>query len=338
MTIDRRHPWVTTPLIESGPLSKAAGCRIFLKLDNLQPSGSFKSRGIGNYLLCRIRESEAAGKHPHFYATSGGNAGIACVVAARALGYEATVVVPTCTGQALIARLHAEGASQVIIVGETVMDADKHLKKHVLPADPDGIYVPPFDHPDVWEGNGTVMHEIVGQMGGDRPDAVVCSVGGGGLFNGIVGYLDKIGWSDDVSVVAMETRGADSLNRSLKAGRLLTLEKITSQARSLGVARVSEKTFEYAQRPNVVSAVLSDADAARGCLFLARKERLMVELTAGVAIALCQDGLLGQVLPRKLDAESKVVLLVCGGNDISVEQLMDWERLYGASKMDVLVR
>ena len=224
----------------------------------------------------------------------------------------------------------------MIQIGDSVMDSDKHLKMHVLPADPDGVYVPPFDHPDVWEGNSTVMHEIVGQMGGEKPDAVVCSVGGGGLFNGIVGYLDKIGWQDDVTVVAMETRGADSLNRSLKAGRLLTLEKVTSEARSLGVATVAEKTFEYGQRPNVVSAVLSDADAARGCLFLARKERLMVELTAGVAIALCLEGLLEQVLRRELSPESKVVLLVCGGNDISVEQLMDWEQRYGSSKMDPL--
>lgn len=243
---------------------------------------------------------------------------------------------PTCTSPALIARLEAEGASQVIQVGESVMHTDKYLKTHIIPSDPDGVYVPPFDHPDVWEGNSTVMHEIVGQMGGEKPNAVVCSVGGGGLFNGIVGYLDKIGWSDDVSVVAMETRGADSLNRSLKAGRLLTLEKVTSQARSLGVATVAEKTFEYGQRPNVISAVLSDADAARGCLFLARKERLMVELTAGVAIALCIEGLLEQVLRRKLDRDAKVVLLVCGGNDISVEQLMDWEQRYGANKMDPL--
>ncbi|MBE3045447.1 pyridoxal-phosphate dependent enzyme, partial [Candidatus Bathyarchaeota archaeon] len=92
--------------------------RIFLKLENLQPSGSFKSRGIGNYLLRRIEESEASGKRPHFYASSGGNAGIACVVAARSLGYEASVVVPTTTSPALVTRLREEGARTVYQHGQ----------------------------------------------------------------------------------------------------------------------------------------------------------------------------------------------------------------------------
>ncbi|KAK7424691.1 catabolic L-serine/threonine dehydratase [Neonectria punicea] len=330
MTRNRRQPWATTPLIESPHLSKLAGCRILLKLDNLQPSGSFKSRGIGNYLLRRIQESEALGQHPHFYASSGGNAGIACVVAAQSLGYNASVVVPTTTSPALVARLHAEGVTKIIQHGQSVMDADKYLKAVVLPADPNGVYVPPFDHQDVWDGNATVMQEIAVQMEGEKPDAVVCSVGGGGLMNGVVQELDKLGWSDDVSVVAMETDGADSLNRSLLANEIITLPKITSQARSLGVATVSKKTFEYAQRPQVVSAVFSDGDAARGCLILARHERLMVELTAGVAIVLCEDRMLEKVLGRKLSADATVVLLVCGGNDISVEMLMKWQELYGA--------
>ncbi|KPM39687.1 hypothetical protein AK830_g6881 [Neonectria ditissima] len=330
MTRNRRQPWATTPLIESPHLSKLAGCRILLKLDNLQPSGSFKSRGIGNYLLRRIQESEALGQHPHFYASSGGNAGIACVVAAQSLGYNASVVVPTTTSPALVARLHAEGVTKIIQHGQSVMDADKYLRAVVLPADPTGVYVPPFDHQDVWDGNATVMQEIAAQMEGEKPDAVVCSVGGGGLMNGVVQELDKLGWSDDVSVVAMETSGADSLNRSLLANEIITLPKITSQARSLGVVTVSKKTFEYAQRPQVVSAVLSDGDAARGCLILARHERLMVELTAGVAIVLCEDRMLEKVLGRKLSADATVVLLVCGGNDISVEMLMKWQEVYGA--------
>ncbi|KAJ4327524.1 catabolic L-serine/threonine dehydratase [Fusarium piperis] len=330
MTIDRRQPWVTTPLIKSPHLSKTAGCRVLLKLDNLQPSGSFKSRGIGNYLLHRIRESEEVGRRPHFYASSGGNAGIACVVAARSLGYEASVVVPTTTSPALIARLHAEGASEVIQHGLSVMDADKYLKSVVLASDKEAVYVPPFDHPDIWEGNSTVMHEIAAQMNGEKPDAVVCSVGGGGLMNGICQSLDSLGWTDDVTVLALETEGADSLSQSLKAKKVITMDKITSAARSLGVATVSKKTFEYAQRPQVVNAVLSDGEAAKGCLTLARHERLMVELTAGIAIRLCEDQLLEKLMGRELGPDATVVLCVCGGNDISVEMLMKWQEQYGA--------
>lgn len=263
---------------------------------------------------------------PHFYASSGGNAGIACVVAARSLGYHASVVVPTTTSPALIKRLHAEGATKIIQHGHSVMDADKYLRSVVLPGDPEGVYVPPFNHPDVWDGNATVMQEIAAQLG-EKPDAVVCSVGGGGLMNGIVQQLDELGW-DDVTVLAMETEGADSLHKSLQAGEVITLPRITSQARSLGVATVAEQTFEYAQRPQVISAVLPDGVAAKGCLTLARHERMMVELTAGVAIALCEDNLLEKYLGRSLGPDATVVLLVCGGNDISVEQLMNWKEQF----------
>ncbi|CAI6084463.1 unnamed protein product [Clonostachys chloroleuca] len=330
MTISRRQPWVATPLIESPQLSKSAGCRIFLKLDNLQPSGSFKSRGIGNYLLSRIREHDVTdGKKPHFYASSGGNAGIACVVAAQSLGYEASVVIPTTASPALIARLEEEGASSIIQHGHSVMDADRYLKSTVLLADPDGVYVPPFDHPDIWAGNATVMQEIAAQLSDEQPDIVVCSVGGGGLMNGVVQSLDQLGWSDGTTVLAMETAGADSLNQALEARQLVTLEKITSQARSLGVATVSQKTFDYAQRDQVVSGVLSDAEAAKGCWMLAKYERLLVELTAGIAVRLCEDNLLEKFTGKRLDRDSKVVLLVCGGNDISVEMLMRWKEQYG---------
>lgn len=299
-------------------------------MENLQPSGSFKSRGIGNYLLCRIRECTAAGKQPHFYASSGGNAGIACVVAAQSLGYQASVVVPTTTSPALVARLEEEGANAVYQHGQSVMDADNYLRSEVLPRDPDGVYVPPFDHPDVWAGNSTVMHEIAEQLSYEQPDLVVCSVGGGGLMNGIVQALDELGWSEGTSVLAMETAGADSLNHALKANRLVKLDKVTSRARSLGVSTVSEKTFEYAQRPQVSNAVLTDAEAARGCLLLARHERLMVELTAGVAVALCENGQLERYSGRQLDRNAKVVLLVCGGNDISIEMLMEWQKYTGS--------
>ncbi|KAJ9495394.1 catabolic L-serine/threonine dehydratase [Exophiala xenobiotica] len=319
------QPWVTTPLIESRALSEAAECRVFLKLDNLQPAGSFKSRGIGNYILRRAAERH--GLPIHFYAASGGNAGIACVHAAKSLGYPATVVIPRTAKPAMVRKLRAMGATEVIQYGASIAEAQQHIQTVLLPLDPTGVFVPPFDHPDIWDGNATIMSEIAVQLGG-KPDVVVCSIGGGGLINGIMQVLDDNGWSEDVQVLAMETKGADSLNQSLLAGELVTLPRITSQATSLGVVRVSERTFEYAQRPNVTSLVLSDAEAARGCCLLAEHERMMVELTVGVNVPVCYDGLLQRVLGSRkvLDKSSKVVIVVCGGNDISVEMLMDWYR------------
>lgn len=296
-----------------------------MKLDNLQPAGSFKSRGIGNYILHRAAERGDAGTH--FYAASGGNAGIACAHAAKMLGYPATVVIPKTAKPVMVSTLWAVGATNVIQHGANIAEAQEYIHNTLLPCDPNGVFVSPFDHPDIWEGNSTTMREIVDQLGG-RPDVVACSVGGGGLMNGIMQVIDENGWNDDVQLIATETRGADCLNQSLQAGENLKLPRITSQATSLGVSKVSQRTWEYAQRSNVTSLVFSDAEAAKGCCLLAEHERQMVELTVGVNMPILYNGLLQKVLGSKktLDRSSKVVIIVCGGNDISIEMLMRWRQ------------
>ena len=147
-------------------------------------------------------------------------------------------------------------------------------------------------------------------------------------FPPVLQVIEENDWNDDVQVVATETAGADSLNQSLQAGEVITLPRITSQATSLGVVKVAQKTFDYAQRPNVTSLVFSDAEAAHGCCLLAQQERMMVELTVGVNVPVCYNGLLQKVLGSRktLSPSSKVVIVVCGGNDITIEMLMSWRK------------
>lgn len=157
------------------------------------------------------------------------------------------------------------------------------------------------------------------------PDAIICSVGGGGLFNGIMQGLDATGHDVyDTTVLAIETEGADSLNQSVKAGELVTLPGITSQATSLGATRVTQQTFEYAKRPNVKSIVLPDAEAAMGCWRLADDERIMVELACGVNVALCYDGRLEKALGRKVKKDNVIVIILCGGSNVTVDMLAKW--------------
>jgi L-serine/L-threonine ammonia-lyase len=113
----------------------------------------------------------------------------------------------------------------------------------------------------------------------------------------------------------METHGADSLAASVRAGRLVTLPAITSIARSLGVTRVSDKTWEFAQMPNVKSVVLSDAKAAMACVRLADEESIIVEPACGVSVAACYEPVLRAVVPG-FSKESKVVIIVCGGKNL----------------------
>lgn len=250
--------------------------RIFAKLDVLQPSGSFKSRGIGYYCMARLAE---AGNPADvvFYSASGGNAGLACVHAATFLGRPATVVVPLSTSRMMMDKLLAAGAREVIQFGASLQEAGAYLRDvvlvHARERGEESVYVPPYDHPDIWAGHATVIDEVreqMREMGEGVPDVVVCSVGGGGLLNGIMLGMAQYGEEfDRTQILAVETMGADSLFQSLRKSEMVTLPAITSMATSLGAVRVSERTFELASRGlvdgKVVSAVLTDAEAAMGC-------------------------------------------------------------------------
>ncbi|KAJ5964439.1 uncharacterized protein N7479_004315 [Penicillium vulpinum] len=312
-----KTPWIETPLVESACLSRAAGCRIFLKLENVQPSGSFKSRAMGNQILSHLRNPANMGRRVHFFASSGGNAGLAAVCAARSLGYPCTVVVPIGTKPLMLDKIRAAGAADVIRHGETFLEAGEYMRETIMKAssedDQDVIKIAlhPFDNQPIWEGNGTIIDELETQLPpaaspedkkayNDRAlplDAILCSVGGGGLLNGLVMGIEKrrqqkkitsSSKPNPIHLLAIETAGTDSLAAAIANKSLISLPKITSQATSLGAVRVSETTFNYAVSPppgiKVHSTVLSDADAARGVLRLANDERLLVELACGVCI------------------------------------------------------
>lgn len=248
----------------------------------------------------------------------------------NSLKCQCTVIVPNTTSPYMIAKITAAGASAVIQHGDSWKEADSYLRTEVLAKDPTGVYVPPFDHDSIWQGNSTMIAELQQQFekkGEDKPDALICSVGGGGLFTGVMLGLDKAGWHD-TRVLAMETQGADSLHSALEAGRLVSLDKITSFASSLGAKRVCEKAYECARRSNVRSVVLRDAEAAMGCWRFADDERMIVESACGVSVAVCYDGRLKGLLPG-LTKENKVVIVVCGGSNVTLELLMEYREKYG---------
>lgn len=198
------------------------------------------------------------------------------------------------------------------------------------------IYVPPFDHPDVWDGNATLGEELYQQfedLGEGAPDIVACSVGGGGLLNGIVQSMDSHGQWDQTLALAVETEGADSMAQAIAANELITLSGITSQATSLGCSRVSERTFDIAMAGvasgRVRNAVLTDAEAAMGCWRFADDERVLVELACGVTLALCYGGRLEKALGRPVDKEEKVVIVVCGGQNVTTQMIEGWREEYG---------
>ncbi|KAF5858925.1 hypothetical protein ETB97_003585 [Aspergillus alliaceus] len=352
-------PWIETPLIESATLSKAAGCRVFLKLELLQPSGSFKSRGIGNLIRTALLDPANKNKELHFYSSSGGNAGLAAVIAARDLGSPCTVVVPHSTKPLMISKLRTAGATDVIQHGSSWFEADAYLRQNFIEKQPNegdahaskkrNIYVPPFDHPDIWKGAATMIPEIAAQLpprdtstGYNFPaDAIVCSVGGGGLFNGVVEGLEDHLQSHptpdlitgttmkNIRVLAAETNGADSLALSLRSGSLQSLPAITSLATSLGALCVAPQTLKYAQTPpagvDVFSVVGSDAEAAQGVIRLADELRLQVELACGISVDIAAGPRLREAVPD-LTPDSRVVVIACGGSNITAEMIAEYRQ------------
>jgi len=325
------------PTSQFNPAKLNRRSRIFLKLENLQPAGSFKSRGLGHY----TSQALSRATHPdrvHFYSSSGGNAGLAVVHAANALGRPSTVVVPLSTKAMMVAKIRAAGAEEVVQFGTTWKEADGFLREVVVRrAEERGeepVYCPPFDHGDVWEGNATMVEEMREQSTEEEgPSVVVCSVGGGGLFNGIVQGLEKQEAWAQTTVLAVETQGADSLAQSLEKGELVTLPGITSLATSLGATTVSERTFvlasKYRATGRVKTTVLTDAEAAMGCWRFADDERMLVELACGVSVALCYGGRLKRALGRPVRKEEKVVIVVCGGQNVTVAMVEEWRKQFG---------
>ena len=163
--------------------------QFFLKYECLQPSGSFKSRGIGNLIMKNaIRIKKSGNKSPQVFSSSGGNAGFAAATASQRLSLPCTVVVPTATKQRMVEKIRATGAN-VIINGAHWKEADTYLKSSVMNSidlnTTEPIYVHPFDNPDIWEGHSTMVDEIVDTLNEqnialNKIKGIVCSVGGGG--------------------------------------------------------------------------------------------------------------------------------------------------------------
>ena len=166
---------IQTPLLESLPLSLASGRCIWLKLEALQPPGSFKIRGIG--AACEEYQRRGARR---FISSSGGNAGIAVAYAGRCLSVPVIVVVPETTTERAKELIGQQGA-QVVVHGASWQEANGLAQSLVTGTD---AFLHPFDDPLLWQGHATLVDEVA--QAELKPDAVVLSVGGGGLLSGVV--------------------------------------------------------------------------------------------------------------------------------------------------------
>jgi L-serine/L-threonine ammonia-lyase len=302
---------LTTPLLRADPAYSASSRPLWLKMDALQPSGSFKLRGVG-----RLCAHEVAHGAREIVCASGGNAGFAAAYAGRRLAVPVTIVVPETTSAEEQNAIAATGA--VVQVHGTAFD-EANVYALALAAQRRAAYVHPFDHPLLWDGHATLIDEIVAQ--GAAFDCVVTSVGGGGLLAGIVAGLRRNDLAH-VPVIAVETEGAASLHASVATGERVTLPAITSIATSLGARRVAQHAFDLTRAHPITCVTVSDAQAVAGCLKFADAHRVLVEPACGAALAVAD------VHADLLARFERPLVEVCGGIGVSLGKLASWKQRF----------
>lgn len=304
--------YIETPLLESLPLSKCLGLPVFLKMEALQPSGSFKNRGIGH--LCSSYAEKGA---KQLISSSGGNAGLAVAYSGRKLGIPVKVVVPESTSSLMIQKMEGEGA-EVVVKGKAWDEADAYARS--LVDGKNSVYIHPFDHPLIWEGHRTMIEEVF--RSGIKPGAVIVAFGGGGLFCGVLEGLHQVGWGD-IPVIAVETEGAASFAASIEAGRVVKLKEIRTIATSLGAKEIAKAAFEWTKKHPVYSEVVTDQAAVEALLKFADDHRVLVEPACGAPLSLVYSRL---ALLRRF---SSILVIVCGGSGVSRAMISEWEKKTG---------
>lgn len=265
---------------------------VWLKLEQLQTSGSFKARGMLNRLLSNTIPSSGV------IVASGGNAGIATAAAARELGVRCEVFVPEVSSPAKRAKLVALGA-EVVVTGAAYSEA---LQACLARQQQTGaLLTHAYDQPEVVVGAGTLALEIEQQAG--RPDAVLVSVGGGGLIAGIATWFEQ-----RARVVALEPELAPTLFRAREAGQPVDVSVGGIAADSLGAKRIGDLGWAATQA-HVRDALLLSDDAIRAAqLWMWTELRLAVEPAAALPLAALHSG---AYVPRP---DEKVCLIICGAN------------------------
>ncbi|MBI3724106.1 threonine/serine dehydratase [bacterium] len=284
----------TTPVIE---WTSAAGIRVHLKLEQLQVGGSFKARGAFNRLLSTPASELEAG----VVTASGGNHGLGVAVAAKRTGAPATVFLPASAPRSTEQRLLRLGA-KVVRGGASWDDAWALAVEHSEKQG--GLLVHPFEDPLVVAGQGTIGLELVEQV--PSLDLAIVAIGGGGLISG-VGVALKAR-KPAVRLVGVEPTGADSMKQSVAAGRIVTLDRVTTIAGTLAPRAPGPLTLSLSQKHVDEIVLVEDREMLEAVSLLWEEVRLLVEPAGAAALAALTTG---RVAPR--DARSVAVLL-CGAN------------------------
>ena len=275
---------IRTPVIEAGGLA--------LKTENLQPMGAFKIRGACNMIAQLPPDVRARGVITY----SSGNHGQAVAQVAAQFGIPAVIVMPSTASRVKIEGVKRRGA-EVILVGPTSLDRKARAEAEAAAR---GLtMVPPFDHPAIIAGAGTIGLEVLEQF--PEVTAIYVPVGGGGLISGVAAAVKQL--RRDVRIVGVEPEGAPKMSASLAAGMPVTLERTASIADGLLPVRPGDLTFFHVRAYVDEVVTIDDTSIASAVSWLFREARVVAEPSGAATVA--------AALKR---TEVKPLAVVSGGN------------------------
>jgi threonine dehydratase len=287
-----------TPVLDAGGLA--------LKCENLQPMGAFKIRGACNMIAQLTPQARAAG----VITFSSGNHGRAVASVARSFGIPAVVVMPVTAPGVKVERVRAEGA-EVILVGPTSLERKARAEAE---ASARGLtIVPPFDHPFIIAGAGTVGLELLEQY--PQVDTVFVPVGGGGLISGVAAAVKQM--RSGVRVVGVEPEGAAKMGKSVAAGQVVTLEKTASIADGLLPVRPGDLTFAHVTAFVDDVATVTEEEIADAVKWLFGEAHLVAEPSGAVSVAAAR---------RSADGGRGMPLAVISGGNVDPENYAKYLR------------
>ncbi len=285
-----------TPVHTSRTLNALTGREVWLKCENFQRGGSFKFRGAYNAISRLSPAQRARG----VVAFSSGNHAQGVALAARLLGVPAVICMPDDAPPVKLAATRGYGA-EVAIFERATIDRDSFAR--AIAEERGMTVIPPYDHPQIIAGQGTVALELLEQV--DGLDALVIPVGGGGLIGGCA--VAAKGLCPKMRIFGVETEGADDVRQSLARGERVTIAPPTTVADGIRTTAPGQLTFPIIQQLVEQVLVVSDAAVLDALRFILLRLKLVAEPTGAVGPA----AVLGGLLPPEC---RRVGVVLCGGN------------------------
>jgi len=291
-----------TPLKHSRSFSDFADADVHLKMEHLQRTGSFKTRGAYNKIATLAEE----GGVERIVAASAGNHAQGVAIAATKLGMDATIVMPKSAPQAKVDATRDYGA-EVVLHGRQFPAALERAKE--LAEDPSVEFIPPYDDPLVIAGQGTIGLEIHEDL--PVVDTVVAPIGGGGLISGVSTALAEL--APDVRVVGVQAEEAATVPESLDKGIPTTINDVDTVADGIATGGISDLTFDLIEEHVDDVVVVSDQEIATAILLLLQRTKQLVEGAGAASVA--------AILSDDLDVAGETVVPVLSGGNLDMTTL-----------------